>query len=347
MRHSAYILTMLLLCVVFASCENDALVGASSDDFAAPTQLANSKWSATIDGFRVTISYSGELQGGGASSGAAFGELMVAKNMDMTRTIATSDLAIVGAKARGSVTFTLDGAGEYYARALVGRTEYVFLASPVYTYKTSIPVLDTQISELSWLGVTVSPGTVELFGLPCIGSGIIYSCDRNKMLLETANRSLAVALSGSSFSKHVSVDFAAEDAGLDKANAPTYYVRTYATTSAGTGYGPIVEFSTIRWPAISNVYVTDITSNSARLNYTLTPASNDITTITEKVAYGTGSSMSGSTIVKGHDMTGLTPNTTYYCRYYFSNNYGENIWRTEGISFTTASSTGLSSGQNY
>jgi len=126
----------------------------------------------------------------------------------------------------------------------------------------------------------------------------------------------------------------------------TYFVRAYATNSAGTGYGSAVSFTTITalppvltTSPVSNVLQTmatsggNITSDNGSAiterglcwSTGTTPTINDSKTI--DVNIGTGSF--------ADDVTGCNPNTKYYVRAYASNIAGTSYGNA--IAFTTLS----------
>jgi hypothetical protein len=124
----------------------------------------------------------------------------------------------------------------------------------------------------------------------------------------------------------------------------TYYVRAYATNSAGTAYGSEVSFTTLQnasLPTVTTSQVTNITQTTATGggNVTATGGSNvtergicwstshNPTTSSSHGSSGTGA---GSYTVS---MTGLTANTTYYVRAYATNSAGT-AYGSE-VSFTT------------
>jgi len=124
----------------------------------------------------------------------------------------------------------------------------------------------------------------------------------------------------------------------------TYYVRAYATNSAGTSYGNEKEFTTlpdVTVPTVSTAPVTNITTNSATSGGTVTDdggafvsargvcwsTSQNPTLADPYTTDGTGT---GSYVSQ---ITGLTSNTTYYVRAYATNSAGTSYGDQE--SFTT------------
>ena len=124
----------------------------------------------------------------------------------------------------------------------------------------------------------------------------------------------------------------------------TYYVRAYATNSAGTSYGNEKSFTTLQevtLPSVSTAPVTNVTTNSATSGGTVTDdggafvsargvcwsTSQNPTLADPHTNDGTGT---GSYISQ---LTGLTSNTTYYVRAYATNSAGTSYGNQE--TFTT------------
>ena len=337
MRHTVDILLVFALTLLSAACDNKELVSIPSSDFAAPKQLSDSKWTITQTdpGFKLT--YSGELKGGGKNMKTMSGELIVAKEPDMSSRVAWTDVSVVGTHVEGDVRFELKGAGSYYAQVVVYGGDDNSIYSGIHTFALGAPSLSTEISDIGWYGCLVSSMDIQTYGLDIIEMGVIYSCNPANMTLETANRKYAVHESTNWFDSRAYVGRAAEDAGLDPSASPTYYIRTYATISLGTGYGPVKQFKTIGWPeVVSDVDVINITSTSAVLNYTWTVNPDDPYTSTAYVVYGATGDYSSGTRVEGHSMKGLSPGTTYYCWYSFTNELGEDVRLADALSFETS-----------
>ncbi len=119
----------------------------------------------------------------------------------------------------------------------------------------------------------------------------------------------------------------------------TYYVRAYATNGSGTSYGEEVEFTTlsISVPGVTTASVTNIGNTIATGGGNV--ISNGGATVTERgICWSTSHNptISGNHANSGTgtgeftvNMTGLTPNTTYYVRAYAINSqgtaYGEEV----------------------
>jgi hypothetical protein len=123
-----------------------------------------------------------------------------------------------------------------------------------------------------------------------------------------------------------------------------YYIRAYATNSAGTSYGNEINFTTATvLPTINTNNISLKTSNSAVCGGNIvsdggamitakgvcwSTSANPTIALTTKTIDGTGSSSFSS------NLTGLSPNTTYYVRAYATNSVGT-IYGNQ-IIFTTS-----------
>ena len=132
-----------------------------------------------------------------------------------------------------------------------------------------------------------------------------------------------------------------------------YYVRSYATTTPGTGYGNEISFTTVphSLPAVSTIAVTGITADRANSGVNATAengspvtakgvcwsTSPNPTIANSKTTNGTGLGSVSSII------TGLTVNTLYYLRAYATNSFGT-AYGTE-LSFSTATTVNI--GESY
>lgn len=326
------------LTLFFAACENEALVGVQPDNYKAPKYLADSEWTVSSSNSEVKVIYSGQLKGAGANTKIKYAELIIAKYQDMSSVVASSSVSVVGTKVDGSVEFPPSGEAEYFAQVIIGRSENDYISSSVQSIKIGVPTITNEISDISWYSVTVK-AEITTYGLPITERGIVFSCTSQEPAFGVSGRYLKLTGTDSSISRRLSVADAASEAGLDIENSPTFYIRAYATTAAGTGYGPVRTFKTVRWPSLTGESLTS-TATSVTYNYNVTKASGDNTTITEGFYYGTSSS-SVNTYVKGHTVSGLNPNTTYYFKYNISDSFGAGIIRIVPLSITTQSAVSL------
>lgn len=126
----------------------------------------------------------------------------------------------------------------------------------------------------------------------------------------------------------------------------TYYVRAYATNSAGTNYGNELTFTTQQLLTLTTNSISAVTNNSAISGGNITSdggqsitargivwstSSTPTTALNTKTIDGTGTGTFTSSI------TGLSPTTTYYLRAYATNSSGTTYGNE--ISFTTSNPT--------
>ncbi|RPH33344.1 MAG: hypothetical protein EHM93_05180 [Bacteroidales bacterium] len=124
----------------------------------------------------------------------------------------------------------------------------------------------------------------------------------------------------------------------------TYYVRAYATNSAGTGYGTIISFTTLhelKLPTLTTSAVSSISQVSATCGGIIT-SDGGATIIARGICWSTNQNPTNldytTTDGAGNgifisNLTILTANTTYYVRAYATNSVG--IAFGNQISFTT------------
>ncbi|MBK7131846.1 MAG: hypothetical protein IPH69_03195 [Bacteroidales bacterium] len=136
-----------------------------------------------------------------------------------------------------------------------------------------------------------------------------------------------------------------------------YYVRSYATNSAGTVYGNQLTFTTATvLPTITTTVISAITTTSASSGGNITgncitgvtargvcwsTSTNPTVALATKTTNGTGGGSFASSI------TGLTPCTVYYVRAYATNSagtvYGNEISFTAATALPTVTTTAISS----
>lgn len=197
--------------------------------------------------------------------------------------------------------------------------------------KEEVPVVVTN-EIINITGTTATSGgniTDEGTGT-VISRGICWSSGINPTIADSKTSDGAGA---GSFSSNLN--------GLN--GASTYFVRAYATNSAGTGYGMVMSFTTLgNSPAPANSAATNITTNSATINGSVNP--NYLSTIVT-FEYGTSTSygniiaagqspVTGSTLTNvSAGITNLNPGTTYHYRIKASNSLGTNY--SDDIVFST------------
>jgi uncharacterized protein (TIGR02145 family) len=200
--------------------------------------------------------------------------------------------------------------------------------------QVTLPQLSTTaISNLGYNTAT-SGGTITGNGGGAItASGICWSKTNNTPTLADS-KTTGTTASGS----FVSVMNSLEE-------NTTYYVRAYATNSAGTGYGSVVTFTTtvnITLPALTTAAITNLGYNTATSGGTITgnggaaiiasgicwSKNNNPPTIADSIA--TGTTATGSFV---YVMNNLEENTTYYVRAFATNSVGTGYGNV--ITFTT------------
>jgi len=121
----------------------------------------------------------------------------------------------------------------------------------------------------------------------------------------------------------------------------TYYIRAYATNSAGTGYGNEITITTLNIPTLTTTAVTSILGATATSGGNITADGGASVTV-RGVCWSTttGPTIANSTTSNGtgtgvftSNLTGLTIGTTYYVRAYATNSIGT-AYGNE-VSFTT------------
>src|SRR5690554_5707743 len=219
----------------------------------------------------------------------------------------------------------------FYLFVLIGLLTLLFSGCEKEENK-STPILSTlqvkeitQTTALSGGNITDDRGAIVTTRGVCWSTGQTPTVNDNKTLDGTG-----------------AGDFTSEISGLEPNT--TYYLRAYATNSAGTNYGSTMSFTTleeIELSTITTVEVSEITQTKAHTGCILDAHPISIVT-TRGVCWSTGQTptVNDNKTLDGtgagdftSEISGLEPNTTYYLRAYATNSAGTNYGST--MSFTT------------
>jgi hypothetical protein len=280
----------------------------------ATSQLLNiTSNSATVVGFVV-------------AQGDGFTEKGVCYNTSPAPTVSNSKVVYTGTAKTASFNVTLDGlnyATKYYARAYATGSagtiygdEYSFTTLPV------VPTLTTTaITAITGNSATGGGNVTVTGGAEITARGVCFGTEHNPT---TANSKTVDDESNKGTGQYTSSLTAL------KGNT-TYYVRAYATNSAGTGYGPEVSFKTnVDLAVVTTAVVNGITKTEAYSGGDVTydgggsvtakglvwSTNANPTTADNKIDGGTGTGPFIS------HLTGLTSNTVYHVRAFATNSAG-------------------------
>nr|WP_319272843.1 MBG domain-containing protein [uncultured Draconibacterium sp.] len=255
----------------------------------------------------------------------------------LARTFGTSDIGIPNTNAYGStgwhtVSFTAGSSGTY--RLGLGAFNWSDQAvSPILYIDDAIggtsspqqPTVSTSNpSNISNNSATLG-GQVTSAGTGSVTDrGIVYSSSNSSPTIGNGTQ-VQIGTGLGSYSTTVS--------GLT--NGATYYVRAYATSSGGTSYGGVKQFTTLSEspPTVSTGSISNINENSATGRVTVS-ANGGATIIEYGVVFGTSSNPTTSNFKSStngaptlgseytFNLTGLSANTTYYVRGFAANSAG-------------------------
>ncbi len=238
----------------------------------------------------------------------------------------------------GSFTSSMSGLAPnttYYVRAYATNSAgagYGSSTSFTTQERTTIPVVSTTVVTEITQTTAVSGGNITNDGGATVTTrGVCWSTNQNPTISDSKTED---GTGTGSFTSSIS--------GV--APNTTYYVRAYATNSAGASYGSAMSFTTqerITIPMVSTTAVTEITQTTAVSGGNI---SNDggATVTARGVCWSTNQNptISDSKTVDGtgtgsftSSMSGLAPNTTYYVKAYATNIEGTGYG--SAVSFTT------------
>ena len=204
-----------------------------------------------------------------------------------------------------SHTVTLTGlpAGELYHYRVISTNGNGTSTSTDYTFKTVDPVVITDVQATPADTTATITWTTDIGSTSQVEYGATTSYGASTTVDTNAVTSHSIALSGLT----------------PKA---LYHFRVKSSTAIGTTTSDDYTFTTGGQPAISNVQVTNISSNSATISWTTDAAADG--KVNYGVTSGYGSQVSDPAIGATHtvNVTGLAESTTYHYQCVSTNGYG-------------------------
>ena len=189
----------------------------------------------------------------------------------------TFDSVDTGSSFTSNITGLTEGT-TYYVRAYATNADGTSYGEERVFRTLSLPVVSTNaVTDISYRTATCGGNVSSDGGASVTARGVCWSTSQNP----TISDSKTTDGSGTgSFTSNIT--------GL--ASGTTYYVRAYATNSAGTDYGDIRQFTTIaiNAPTVQTNAASGITTNSATLNGNVT--SDGGATVTSR-GFGYGTSL--------------------------------------------------------
>jgi|GEM_PF-756643 len=212
----------------------------------------------------------------------------------------------------------------YYVKAYATNSVGTVYGEEVtFTTSPALPTVTTQaVTEITATTATGN-GNITVLGIPnSTQHGICWNTTGTPTTADSKTEAGAVSATGA---------FTGAMTGLT--SNVTYYVRAYATNTAGTAYGEQVAFTTLPTLAtITTQAVSDITATTATGNGNITdlgvpnPSQHGVCwstsgtpTISDSKTEGGTASVAGAFT---SSITGLTSNVTYYVRAYATNTAG-------------------------
>ncbi len=320
-----FLFVLLTVTIIFVSCKKEQS-NVRLDPKLATSQVINVKSdSATVVGFVV-------------AAGDGFSERGVCYNTQTGPTTSDSKVAFSNPVTKATFNvklYSLAYATKYYARAYAINTNGTIYGEEVtFTTLPVVPALTTAAITAITGNSAAGGGNVTVGGGANVTArGICFGKNHNPTLSDTKT------VNGTGTGAFVSA--------LASLKGNTiYYVRAYATNSAGTGYGPEVTFTTlVDLPVVTTTAVTGITKIAAVSGGEVTYDGGGPVTA-RGLAWGTSASptITGSIIDGGtgtgvfiSNLTGLTLFTTYHIRAYATNSAGTAYG--SDVQFTTLANT--------
>jgi hypothetical protein len=225
----------------------------------------------------------------------------------------------------------LDYATTYYARSYGMTSEGVVYGDQIsFTTDPVIPTVSTvEVTEITGNSANTGGNVTVGGGADVTAYGVVFGTQENPTVDDEKTED------GEGLGEFTSV--------LEELNGnTTYYVRAYATNSAGTGYGEQISFTTlVDAPVVVTSSVEPIEKTLAGLNGEVTydgggtvSARGFVWGTTENPTMEENVINSGDGVgVFSEELNGLTMNTTYHVRAFATNSYGTSYG--ENVTFTT------------
>jgi uncharacterized protein (TIGR02145 family) len=316
-----FIFSLITFSIVLTTCkelEKEMLVSTGEVDI--PTITTNS---ANVDGIVI------DLGGGATEYGHCYG---TTTNLTISGTKTTLDTPESGSFT--STITNLDAGTKYYVKAYITNGSQTVYGKERYfsTLAASLPeITTTAISSITRTDAGSGGNITSDGGAPVTARGVCW----NTSAAPTTDNFLTSDETGTG-------TFSSNLANLTPGTV--YYVRAYATNSAGTSYGEQVQFSTesVALPTLTTAAVTYITETSATGEGNINDNGGSAISASG-VCWSTTNNpdITGSHSTDGNPLgtftssiTGLTSNTTYYVRAYATNSAGT-AYGNE-VSFTTS-----------
>jgi uncharacterized protein (TIGR02145 family) len=226
------------------------------------------------------------------------------------------------------------GSTTYYVRAYAINTTGISYGNQI-TFTTPVPtppsLTTTTLSSITSVSVATGGSVVNNGGAPITARGVVWDTLQNPVV--TKNKSI-----------NGSINNIFLDTIRGLAGSRVYYVRSYATNSAGTGYGNEVSFTTLT-PVVPTVTINPIdliTNVSARSGGAIT-SDGGAAILSKGIVWSTfpNPTISNSKTTDGSglasftsQMTGLLGDSVYYVRAYATNATGTGY--SSQLNFTAA-----------
>ena len=317
-RIFAVLVTMTL---IYSGCTKDTANVMLSPQIATSQVINIASDSARVVGFII-------------AGGNSFTERGVYYGTDSLPTAADNKAIYAGPNTKATFNVTLTGlayATKYYARAYgIDRSGTVYGTGISFTTLPVVPTLLTDtVTAITGNSATGGGNVTNAGGADVTARGVCFATSHNP----------TIANSMTSDGKGTGA-FVSSLTGL-KGNS-VYYIRAYATNSAGTGYGPERSFTTlVDLPVVITSPVTNIAQDSARSGGRVSYDGGASVTA-RGLAWGTAANPTilNNIIPAGQDtgtfvclLRNLTKFTTYHVRAYATNSAGTAYG--SDISFTT------------